>query len=137
MRCQAGFVTHMFFTHASPCRESEIDTSTVNIPPNFPQKQQVVCGPHVGFSPPHLFLCHVPTCNGCCRARPAIKQFPGEATWSGREWDHSSSLWKAVRIYLHGSSSASDPWSPFHGTNMIPFLSVKLISAPSGPRPGC
>lgn len=40
-------------------------------------------------------------------------------------------------IYLHGPYSASDPWSPFHGTNMVLFLSVKLISAPTGRRPGC
>lgn len=37
-----------------------------------------------------------------------------------------------MRIYLYGSSSACDPWPPFHGTDMALFLSVKLISAPRG-----
>lgn len=37
-----------------------------------------------------------------------------------------------LRIYLYGSSSACDPWPPFHGTDMALFLSVKLISAPRG-----
>lgn len=87
MYCQEALRRYVTYIHwiNSELNESEIDISITHTQTNFPQKEQVICGMHVDFSLPHLFLCPVPTCSGCCWEQAAIKWFPWEATESGRE----------------------------------------------------